>query len=459
MRDVLKKHKRLSPSQRTSNITVLQDALNGYIPYLLAIYNGSPDAYGATSYGGVTQIAITETKELLTGWRSTLSPVIPGREAPRIRVPGLRNELAFALQTLAYTYTHQARAALLELHRTVSPSAQIRTGLITSAMKYLLDAQRVHAYVATLHQSSDSPPPLDVAQSTASGLASLALSEATLIVVFKDDPHAAAVAEERNKDSKEWMVAAPSIPKVRAHLFARLCITAADHAAKAGSLLVSSGKIDDDLVKYSQDLRKTARGKAARFLGIDAEVSGKTGEGIAWLRAAKREMGVIGDDDDGKKKGGLRGLKQSWTERREDRRMEKGAEDWGLDAGRLDEIRVVEWLEAKWIKSNDTVSLQPHPLWNDLLMLSKVNVQAIPAFEPLLATMPSGREYHSPKPYIPPSLDPSILNTLRAPVDPSERAFLGAEDDSGDDGQVGGDPVGAFPGTSRQYGSAGSSYY
>jgi len=193
-----------------------------------------------------------------------------------------------------------------------------------------------------------------------SALASLALAEATLIVVLKDDPYAAAVADDRNKDNKDWMISAPSIPKVRAHLFARLSLAASDHAAKAAGLMARtgpSGKIDDDLLKYTQDLRRTARGKAARFLGIDAEISGKAGEGIAWLRGAKRELGLaVGGDDDAGRRKGLKGLKQSWSERKEDKRIVKATEDWGMDAGRLEEARVVEWLEAKCVRSNDMVS-------------------------------------------------------------------------------------------------------
>ncbi|GAM82542.1 hypothetical protein ANO11243_005240 [Dothideomycetidae sp. 11243] len=440
VRDNLKRHKRLPPSQQAINIAVVQSALDLYLRYLFSIYNSSPDASGATSYGGVTQVSVAETQELVTQWRSTLSSSIPGRETPRIQVKGLRNELAYVLQTLAYTYVHLARAALLELQRATSPSSETRASLVATAMKHLLEANSIHTYVSSLHVSSDQPSPIDVSPSTSLALASLAMAEATLIVVLKDDPYAAAVADDRNKDSKEWMIAAPSIPKVRAHLFARLCITATDHAAKACGLLESS-RIDHDLARYARDLRRTARGKASRFLAIDAEASGKTGEAIAWLRGARRELG---DDGTGAARKGLRGLKHSWTERREDKRLEKGADDWGLDAGRLEESRVVEWLEAKWVKSNDTVNVQP-----------------IPPSEPLLATMPSGRDYHSPVPFRPPALGSDALNALRAPVDASQRAYTGAEDDSGDENTLVGDTPGAFPGTNHQYsgGTSRGSYY
>ena len=77
-----------------------------------------------------------------------------------------------------------------------------------------------------------------------------------------------------------------------------------------------------------------------------------------------------------------------------------------------------------------------------------------------MATMPSGREYHSPKPFSPPSLDASLLARLRAPIDPHQNAFTGDEDDSGDE-TIAREPVvvpGAFPGTAA-VGNSGNAYY
>lgn len=133
------------------------------------------------------------------------------------------------------------------------------------------------------------------------------------------------------------------------------------------------------LLKYIHDLGLTARAKAYRFFGIDADLGGEQGQGIAWLRAAKGELGfgilVVGGSGDvgqgaggsssssrggggsgGRKvKGGFAKLKKEWTERREDKKIEKG-EEWGGDAGRLEEGRIVDMLEKKWNKINDIVS-------------------------------------------------------------------------------------------------------
>ncbi|KAK5130908.1 hypothetical protein LTR08_001571 [Meristemomyces frigidus] len=445
LKDALKKHKRLSTREKVAHLPTVRDAVINYIPYVLALN-------AAAGFGdvGVERVDLGVKNALQTEWRTTLCATLPGREPPRPRLIGLHHEIAFTLSTLAYVHSLLARTQLRMLYEASVISAEQRTSAVGSALKHLLQANSIHNYLLSLPSvSAAKAAPIDIQPSTISGLASLALAEATLIVVTKDDPYAAAVGEDRNEGNTDWMFKAPSIPRVRAHLFARISLAAAEHASQAQGLLGRSGsaagKIDEDLIKYATDLRRTARGKAARFLAIDAELSGKTGEGLAWLKGAKKEMGLAVELEDGKRKG-FRGLKQSWQERREDKKVEKGGE-WGMDAGKLEEARVVEMLEAKWDKENDTV-----------------NVQLVPPYEPLLASMPSGREYHSPQPYIPPKLDAGTLAQMRAPPDPDEAAFRGDEEDSGGEegyGTRSAEPVGAFPGTGREYARTGTSnsYY
>lgn len=93
-----------------------------------------------------------------------------------------------------------------------------------------------------------------------------------------------------------------------------------------------------------------------------------------------------------------------------------------------------------------------------MLKLYQIKFQPVPPFQPLLAGMPSGREYHTPKQYKPPTLDDDVLASMRRQPDPSQNAFTGDEDDSGDEGRIAGDPIGAFPGTARQY-EARNPYY
>lgn len=364
LRNALKKHKRLAPPSQASNLSTALSALNDYLPYLLALDAGLS---GKVVSGEEIDVALE--REIQLEWRATLSATLPGREPPRVKGRGLDYETSFVLSTLAYTSTLLSRNQLHVLYAPTTPTPEQRTAAITTATKYLLQANSIHTHLLT--RSDQTPPsatgPIDISASVQSGLASLALAEATLLAVLKDDPYPAAVAQERNRNDREWMIKAPEIPKVRAHLFARLCLAAAEHAGMALAMLGASKKVDEALVRYVDDLRRVARGKACRFLGTDAELGGRTGDGIAWLRAGKKELGFLGSGEKDAEKGlkGLARFKKEWTEKREDRRIEKGAE-WGGDAGRMEEGRVVEMLERKWVKMNDTVSPFSH---DNLLVL------------------------------------------------------------------------------------------
>jgi hypothetical protein len=332
-------------------------SLNNYIPYLLAVDAG----LGNRSVAGEELDVVLKSTPTIE-WRPTLSEAsLPGREAARLRIQSLEYEIYFVLSTLAYTYVLLSRASLHPLYSSssASPTTEQRTSAITTATKQLLSAASIHDYLSTRSdQISSDPPCIDITKSTFKALTSLALAEATLLAVLKDDPYPAAVTQDRNENDKEWMIKAPEIPKVRAHLFARLCLAAAEHTSNALSLLRTGsgkGKIAAELVKYVEDLRRTGRGKACRFFGIDAELGGHTGTGIAWLQAGMHELGMSSKDEGAKKGLSLGRFKKEWTEKKEDKKIEKGAA-WGCDAGRLEEGRVLEMLEKKWGKMNDTVS-------------------------------------------------------------------------------------------------------
>lgn len=361
VRDALKKHKRLPASSQISNLSVVISSLDSYIPYLLAV-----DAGLSSQSSGVGEAinVVLKTAPVIE-WRPTLSgELVPGRERLRTKVTSLEYEIHFVLSSLGFAYGASARASLQPLYSTTSEflGTQERVTAITTATKYLLDAASVYDYLASRsEQISSAPPCPDVAPSTARALSSLALAEATLLAILKDDPYPAAVAQDRNKNDKEWMYKAPDIPKVRAHLYARLALAASEHAAKASSLLQAAGsgtsKINPALIKYVEDLRKASRAKACRFFGIDAELGGETAEGIGWLHAGLRELGV--DIPEAKKGLSLSKLKKDFTERREDKRVDKDA-SWGADGGKLEETRVIEMLNTQWNKINDTVCLSPH---------------------------------------------------------------------------------------------------
>ncbi|KAJ5953016.1 uncharacterized protein N7479_011429 [Penicillium vulpinum] len=496
LRLALKAHKRLprGPRQDAHLPTVLS-ALNEYIPYLFAISDGlngrsvRTDAYSSAPQDGYTSggtnlrtgevVDITIRAEIQSAWRCTLSSSAGlnlgsgGNNAGgtgirtrngRVSGRGIHFELAFTLTTLGYVLSRMARVGILAtLYAPSTPSAEVRTAAVQTATRYLLQASSVHNLLASLPiftaATVSTVPELE--SGTQSALSSLALAEATLLAVLKDDAYVVACIQSRNPNDKEWMVHAPQIPKVRALLFARLCVRAAEYAEQAaaglgavGSTSGRAGRVDEDLVGYARVLARVARARACRFFGVDAELSGKVGEGIAWLRAAHTPLGLRGGSAEeagassgGSAKGGLSRLKREWTERREERRVtkdaggsrsEKGPLDAGDDAGRDEEGRVILMLEAKWVKMNDII-----------------NTQLIPPSAPLLSNLPSGRDIHSPPaPYQPPSLDQDQLMRMRAPPDEKHDIQVGSDDDSEDD--AGRAPPGGFPDRSA---TASSVYY
>lgn len=383
VRLALKIHKRLPRPQQDTHLSTLLTTLNDYLPYLTTISHGLSGKPIESGPGTTEEIEITLRSELESEWRPTLSSTSPlktKQSTSRIKGRGIDYELAFVLSTLGYVLSRLAHSAATQtLYAHTTPSQDQRMTAVQTACKYLLQATAVHSLLASSPSFADIARPTgpagpavtvpDLDPAAQSALSSLALAEATLLAVWKDDAHIAACIQARNPNDKEWMVRAPEIPKVRALLFARLCVRAAEYAEQSAAGLGSvGGGIDDDLIKYTRVLGRVARARACRFFGIDAELAGKVGEGIAWLRAARGVLGLRGEKEEGVstgRKGGLSKLKREWTERREERKMEKDAGGKGREktefgpgdnAGREEEGRVIDMLEAKWVKMNDTVS-------------------------------------------------------------------------------------------------------
>lgn len=456
LRSALKSHKRLPHAAQATNLPALLSALQSYIPYLLAL-----DAALSSRPVAGEDIDVTLVQELAVEWRPTLSSSssasVPGREIPRVKGRGLDYELHSVLHAYATLSSLLARQTLLGLYAATTPEPAQRVSIIQTAKNYLVTANSIHLYLLQRTHSSTDPPAfpaeaVDVAEPVQTALAALAHAEATLLFVLKDDPYPALLIQARNKNDREWMIRAPEIPRVRVGLLARLCLSAAEGVGRAVARLKSEGsRVSGELVRYCEDLRRVSRAKGCRFLGIERDTEGKTGEGIAWLRAGMAEAGMDVPKDSSSASSGLGfgKLKSEWKERREDRRLEKGKADWGLDAGRAEEGRVLEWLEKKWTKMNDTV-----------------NVQIVPDWRPLVAAMPSGRDALTPKPWVPDVLSEEEVARMRAPPE------IGVGEDGSDSSDEEGgrtspraglgdrNPVGAFPGTKNEYkGGDGGSYY
>ncbi|KAJ5091126.1 hypothetical protein NUU61_005996 [Penicillium alfredii] len=504
LRLTLKAHKRLprGPRQDAHLLTVLS-ALNDYLPYLFAISHGlsgrpvrsdastslGTDVHTETVPRFGEEVEITLRAEIESAWRPTLSAGgalnlgtgfnAPGAKGTRTRNgrvagQGIDFEIAFTLTTLGYVLSRLARAGVVEsLYAATTPTAEQRIAALQTATRHLLQASAVHGLLASspafAATTTSSVPDLNA--SAQSALSSLALAEATLLAVLKDDAYVAACIQTRNPNDRDWMVRAPEIPKVRALLFARLCVRAAEYAEQAAAGLGSvgpgagrAGRVDDDVVRYTGVLGRVARARACRFFGVDAELAGKVGEGIAWLQAARTPLGMRSGpgssstpaaEESGTgnlSKGGLSRLKREWAERREERRIgkdaggsrsEKGPLEPGDDAGRDEEGRVIAMLETKWVRMNDTI-----------------NTQLVPPSAPLLSNLPSGRDIHvPPAPYKPPSLDEDQLASMRAPPDENDDMRFGSDPDDSDEDAAPSDapgPPGGFPDRSQ---TASSVYY
>ncbi|KAJ0427198.1 hypothetical protein BJY00DRAFT_271876 [Aspergillus carlsbadensis] len=431
--------------QRDSHLNSVLSALNDYLPYLVAIaqgLNGRPiDTTTAPSISLAEEIEVSQRAEFEAEWRATLAsgsislkssrPTKSGRT----RGPGIQYELVFTLTTLCYVLSSLARSGVTRtLYASSTPTAEQRTAAVQNAAKNLLQAASVHTLLSSSPYFTDglqaSVAP-ELAPASQVALSSLALAEATLLAVLKDDSYVVACIQARNPNDKDWMVRAPEIPKVRAHAFARLCIRAAEYAEQANTGLGSVGAegkragIDGDVVTYARVLGLVARARACRFFGVDAELAGKIGDGIAWLRAAKAALGLrstgSGEKETATKTRGLSKLKQGFRERLEERRMEKGAGGErvekgelgpGDSAGREEEGRVIEMLETKWVRMNDTI-----------------NTQLIPSSADYLTNLPSGRDiYPTPAPFKLPSLDGEHLSRMRAPPTELDLPELEGED-------------------------------
>ncbi|KAK1142122.1 hypothetical protein N8T08_008206 [Aspergillus melleus] len=408
LRAALKAHKRLPRgAQRDSHLPTIITTASDYLPYLQAISTGLS---GSSSFTSSSPIAITQHSDIESEWRATLSsPAVllslrskPSRSSTssgRVRLPGIDAEIAFVLITLAYALSNLAHSTVTRtLYAPTTPTPEQRTTAIQTATKHLLQASTIHASLASQTNRVFLLTVPDLDPATQSALSALALAEATLLAVLKDDSYVAACIQARNPNDKEWMVRAPEIPKVRAHLFARLCIRAAEYAEQAGAGMGAVGGGE-------------ARGRAG---GLDDELLRSAGGG-----GGESQEGGSGE---GGKSRGLSKLKQGWMERREERRMEKDAGGRSAEkiekgdlgpgdhAGREEEGRVIEMLEVKWVRMNDTI-----------------NTQLIPPSADLLANLPSGRDIHSaPAPYKLPSLDEDRLAGMRAP--PAEDDFAPGSD-------------------------------
>ncbi|KAI9715417.1 MAG: hypothetical protein M1828_000837 [Chrysothrix sp. TS-e1954] len=419
-------------SGRKTKLEDIERAAEDYISYLSALEKGV-----SRQVISGEEVDVLLVKEVRSRWSSMIAD---SRTERKVRIGSLDAEIAFVLVTLAAIDCLVARVELHRLHG----EQQEKDGVTATATKRCLSAHAIYDYLAARAKSSGPSPSMtvDIAPQTLTALSELSLAEANLLAVSKDDPYPMLVAQGRDRTDKEWMIKAPEIPRVRAHLYARVCVAASDHASRAANLLdkgiqdvdIGSSKVDPDLIKYARDTGRASRARACRMLGIDAEREGDVPIAIAWLRAGKLELsgGKANTKDlESGKTSTFTKFKKEWKDRREDKKSEKDG-DWGLDGGKAEEGRVLDMLEAKWMKLNNTVNTQPIPLASTVV-----------------SKLPSGREFHTNLPtYNPRVLDAQVIAGLRAPPSPQSQARGRDEDtDSSDDDvdRTSTSMVGAFP--------------
>jgi len=436
LRSTLKTRKRLPDAEQSTNLHEVLSAFTSYLKYISTL---DLALSGATANDEDIDLALT--KEIEVEWRPTLlSGSIPGRDADRVRGQGLDYEYFFVHQTYAAVQGLLARQALLGLYASSVPTPDQRVAIIKAATQHLRVACSIHTFLIHRANSGDGPPELpasavDVSINVQSALQSLAQAEFNLLGALKDDPYPAIIVQARNELDREWMIKAPEIKKARAQVLTRLCVAAADHAASASAMLEAERRISKDLIEYVDNLKRTARARACRFQAIAADIEGEPGKAVAWIYAGLSEIGLeINTKEGSSKASGLSKLKASWHERKEDRRIGKGSARWGSDAGKSEEARILEYLEKKLVKLNDTI-----------------HFQKVPEYKPLLVSLPSGMNVPAGQ-WQPPILSEDELVQMRAPPDTETMEQNSSGDENEDiskERRLG--PAGAFPGTQGEY--------
>ena len=440
LRNALKKYRRLSTKEQAQSLQNLVAAFEDYIPHLMAL-----DAGLSRKSLNEEEIDIILENEIEVEWR----PIIAASTSKRIRGRGLDYELSFVLSARACIEVALARNAMQMFFAIPASTPDDRKEHIKKATDHLLHASSIHQYLAGRSIDPALPIVVDITASAQLALSSLALAEATLLSILLHDPYPAIVMQDRDKSNLEWMYKAPDIPKVRAVLFARLAIRSAEYADKASALLSKESfkdkAVDESLMKYLKNLQSVSKAKGCRFFGIDSELGGNVGEGIGWLIAGKKILGYKVNEAEGGKIKTISKMKMEWASKREDKKVEKGG-DWGSDAGRIEEARVLDMLIEKWNKANDLVRNFMPRRDRQYANTKQVSTQPVPISDYLVARMPFGRDFHTLKAYSVPKLDSDTLTRMRAPPDEEELETLRSQmQGDSDDENVGGDVPGAFP--------------
>jgi hypothetical protein len=290
VRAALKSHKRLSANDQSINLAQLISIITAYLRHLCSL-----DLALSGKAISNEDVDIALTHEIEVEWRPTLTyPSMPGRETERLKGRGLDFEIYFVHHSLALLHGLQARQALAPLYAQITPSPESQLSAVQSASKSFKTAFTLHNYLTS--RSSSDPPTfplnaIDISPTLQSALAILSHAELTLLAILKDDPYPSLIIQSLNPNDKDWMVAAPKIPKVRTQVLRRLCIGASTLASSTNSLLKTIAKVSKQLIEYTSTLTQVCLAKSHRFAALDATMANETGKAVAFLNAGFHVLG------------------------------------------------------------------------------------------------------------------------------------------------------------------------
>lgn len=402
LRHALKSRSQGKTADPAVHLSRLLECIDRYVPLLLAI-EAALNSYGVAD----SSIDIVLKQEVQCQWRTSIVVSKPPlTKSRRLEIKGIDSIICYVLLTKAEAHMLSAKQCISSLSGLSElGTEQGRLGTIQKAVQEVQQAASIFSHAST--RSSQIPSHAlspDITTQSLDALQAMATAEFCLLMAFKDDHQLEAAIRERDQTNLDWMVAPTKIPKARSLLLSRLCCAAAEYLYDAiGGLgfLVTQDRVRlaDGLLKYLTHLAQTARARACRFTAIHREGDGKTGEALAWLRAAEQELGFKNAIASEQSRGlSLSRMKASWQDshqmKRHERRQETCKEDHEV-AGRLEERIVVTVLYKQWTKQND---------------LS--NTQRIPDHISLPNTLPSGRALAQVAPWQPPSLESGHLQRM-----------------------------------------------
>ncbi|KAI0266975.1 hypothetical protein BC834DRAFT_1040810 [Gloeopeniophorella convolvens] len=263
------------------------DGDKDYLRLVKTIEEYLPHLYAITA--AVASGALVQTKEPVFSWRTTLSAHL-FRDAPRLDVPGLASERAFALLTLAsalcrLAHTHVAALGAYERARGVSDAQRrAKDEQLGHAVAQLCRAAGLFEHVggAVLPPMRTRPP--ELSKELPAALAKLALAAA----------QALAIRKLQTKSAAESAIA-PGPPLPASHpspaLLAKLHLDASALCGAASALLGAG--IAEPLRTHARTGAALHAALAHAWLGADAGAHDAPGAAVGWLGWAARELGAL----------------------------------------------------------------------------------------------------------------------------------------------------------------------